>query len=773
VERVLRTASPRRLTVPRAIAISVLVALFFAFWSVNHISLAPPGVHPRQMQQGAAAVHVLLDAPTSLVVDENVRTTNYEALTSRATLYGDIIASAALRDMIGKRIGVPADRITAVSRLTAGLQREMREPDSEQRANQIRTEQTPYRLDIQADPGGPDINIYAQAPSAARAIALADAAVASLQDYVNDEARTTGTNRKDQVVVTQLGRARGGVVNHKAVPEIVVLTFLVAFGLSLALLLGAAATRRGWIEAGTPEPEAHAMAPTEAVHESGRARGGTETVARRSPSRALARRRATRTPRERMYSLVNAGGDWPRTTRVMPWMIAGFMLILWLVPFNVIQLTASLPFDLKLDRLLLPFLFGTWILSLAAGGPAKPRVRVTLIHVGIGTFVAAISLGVVINAHALNQTLEIDMPIKRLVLLFSFALFFLIVASSVRRTEVPAFMKYTVVLGVLTAIGTIWEYRFHYNIFYNFSGKILPGFFSVGTVNSYEVDDIGRLMIRGPAEHPLETVGMLSMAFPIALVGIIHSKERRDRILYSIAACILLAGAIATYRKSALLAPVSVAVTIAFFRRRELLRLAPLGVVSLVVTHVLSPGALGSVLFQLRPNALGVSTVSDRTADYDAIRPDVWSHLLFGRGYGSYDHVAYRVLDSEILSRLVDSGVIGLLSLVFMLVCIVLGARGLIRSRHPVWAPPALAVAAAAVAFLVLSFLFDVSAFPHTPYILMSLAGLLAVMLSEPAEEPRRGPAHLGANARRPRTLRPPPRRGSPTTEVRTRRSVS
>ena len=228
---------------------------------------------------------------------------------------------------------------------------------------------------------------------------------------------------------------------------------------------------------------------------------------------------------------------------------------------------------------MLPILFGTWILSLAAGGARHAAVRLTLVHVGVGTFVAAISLGVVLNAHALNQTLELDMPIKRLVLLFSFALFFLIVASSVRRTEVPAFMKYTLVLAVLTALGTVWEYRFHYNVFYDLSDKLLPGFFQVGHVNSYEVDDIGRLMIRGPAEHPLETVGMLSMAFPIGLVGIIHSKERRDRILYGLASCILLAGAIATYRKSALLAPISVGVTIAFFRRRELLKLAPLGVV--------------------------------------------------------------------------------------------------------------------------------------------------------------------------------------------------
>ena len=72
------------------------------------------------------------------------------------------------------------------------------------------------------------------------------------------------------------------------------------------------------------------------------------------------------------YTLVDAEGDWPRTTRVMPWLIAGFTVLLWLVPFNVIQLSVSLPFDLKLDRLVLPFVFGLWLLTLASGGRAAP-----------------------------------------------------------------------------------------------------------------------------------------------------------------------------------------------------------------------------------------------------------------------------------------------------------------------------------------------------------------------------------------------------------------
>jgi hypothetical protein len=161
-----------------------------------------------------------------------------------------------------------------------------------------------------------------------------------------------------------------------------------------------------------------------------------------------------------------------------------------------------------------------------------------------------------------------------------------------------------------------------------------------------------------------------------------------------------------------------------------------------VVIHLLSPGAFGSIVFQLHANRRNVGTVSDRTSDYDAVRPDVWTHLAFGRGYGTYDHVSYRILDSEMLARLVDTGIIGIVFYVLMIASILLGARRLIRSRHPVWAPPALAVAASAVAFMVVSFLFDVSSFPHTPYIMMSLAGMLAAVVSGSKERPEpRGPA--------------------------------
>ena len=99
---------------------------------------------------------------------------------------------------------------------------------------------------------------------------------------------------------------------------------------------------------------------------------------------------------------------------------------------------------------------------------------------------------------------------------------------------------------------------------------------------------------------------------------------------------------------------------LAYFRRRELLRLAPLGMVTLILARHARAGRDRGRRQFTRSDATAVPTVSDRTSDYDAIRPDVWSHILLGRGWGSYNHESYRILDSEILLRTIDTGVLGL-----------------------------------------------------------------------------------------------------------------
>jgi hypothetical protein len=418
--------------------------------------------------------------------------------------------------------------------------------------------------------------------------------------------------------------------------------------------------------------------------------------------------------------------------------MALFMAVIWPVPFNVIQLSASLPLDLKFDRLILPGIIGLWVIALAVGGPSAPKLRLTLIHVALAGIVATACLSIVLNATSLSHTLELLQGVKKLTLLMSYVSVFLIITSSLRPSEIPAFIRYTLVLACICAVGTVWEYRFHYNVFYDVPAKLLPGVFTVGVAESSAVDEIGRRLVRGPADIPLEMVAMITMAFPIALVGLLQGTTRKSRIWHAIATCLLLAAAVSTYRKSAFMAPIAVVLTLAYFLRGKLLRLAPVGVLGLAAIHVLSPGAFGSIAFQLNSNRLGVTTVSDRTSDYDAVRADLWSHLAFGRGFGTYEHISYRVLDMEMLKQLMEVGIVGLTAYIGLAVTIVIVAVRLIHSPFPTAQGVGLIAAAAAVAYLVVSTLFDVMSFPHCPYILLTLAGFLAVASHAPAElEPR------------------------------------
>jgi hypothetical protein len=65
------------------------------------------------------------------------------------------------------------------------------------------------------------------------------------------------------------------------------------------------------------------------------------------------------------------------------------------------------------------------------------------------------------------------------------------------------------------------------------------------------------------------------------------------------------------------------------------------------------------VISQLGPGHFNsVLTTTDRTARYDAVRPDVLNHLLLGRGYQRYDPHKYRILDNQYLDLLITVGLV-------------------------------------------------------------------------------------------------------------------
>lgn len=682
----------RRSLLIGVVALSALVGLVSAGLATGTLGLSPPKLKSSQVGVAAAQTHVLVDAPPPSMLQRRALEQDLTTLVKHAELLGRVMVSPPVLDRMAVRVGLSPGSVGGSARTTTSVPGALLEPGSEQRAAEIGRSNLSYGVEVQARPTSPVIDVFTRAPSADEAKRLANAALPGLRGYLRGLAADQKLPNEEVFVLRQIGDARGSALDAGASKAVGLLAFFVGFILSCGVLLFIL-----WM--------------------------GRD----RMPVKAS---RLTDPPES-----PEGEDDWPHTTRLLPWMLAGFVALLWLVPFNSIELNASLPIDPTLDRLVLPFVAIAWILALVAGGRAAPRISFTWIHGAIGLFVACAFLSVVLDAGYLSQTLELDLAFKKLPLLISFVSLFLIAASSLRRSEVPAFMTYMLILAVVCAVGLIFEYRFVQNPFYTFSDRILPGIFAVEQFDATALDGIGRREVRGPAEAPLEAVAMLAMALPIALVGLMQSKEWRGRILYGLAACALIAATFATYRKSAVLAPVAVVLTLAYFRRRELLKLAPLGMVLMVIVSVLSPGAVRTTVDQfVRPDRLDVPTVSDRASDYDAVRPDLWTHLAFGRGWGSYNHETYRILDSEILHRTLEMGVLGLVAFLLMVLSVILCARKTIAGRDPRWAPPALVGAAAAAAFLTLSTLFDVLSFPHATYIFLLMAGLTAVVVA-PREE--------------------------------------
>ena len=66
--------------------------------------------------------------------------------------------------------------------------------------------------------------------------------------------------------------------------------------------------------------------------------------------------------------------------------LAGFIALIWLVPFNTLTLSVSLPIDLSLDRIMVPVVAISWALALMAHSTVAPRLRLTWIHAALGVF---------------------------------------------------------------------------------------------------------------------------------------------------------------------------------------------------------------------------------------------------------------------------------------------------------------------------------------------------------------------------------------------------
>ncbi len=424
-----------------------------------------------------------------------------------------------------------------------------------------------------------------------------------------------------------------------------------------------------------------------------------------------------------------AADAWPRTRRPLPWLFAALLTTIFLVPFDAIRLDVSLPFSSDFGRLLVALIVVVWAAGAVLGKPERvKRLRPRGWAIGMAAFVFVAVASIAVNVDRITNLGEWGVAQKRLAVLLALAAVFVIVSLTLRAAELRPFSVLIVVLAVITAAGTIYEKKTGYNVFYDTAATVFSPVATVEpspTLIDPNPNTTPRPVITGPTRHALSATSILGMALPFAVVLAAIARGRRRRVLWGIAACVIIAGALITQRKSGAVVPAIALLTLFVFRPRQLLRLAPFGVVALAAALVLTPGIFSTVR-ELGQTSNQTSTAG-RTADYPAVVPDLLTTPILGRGFGTLDSErvdTYRIFDNEYLGQLFQVGALGLLAFLALIVTPLFVARSVLRSDDPVRGPPALAAGAGCLAFGVACALYDILTFPQAPYLFLFMAAM-------------------------------------------------
>lgn len=427
----------------------------------------------------------------------------------------------------------------------------------------------------------------------------------------------------------------------------------------------------------------------------------------------------------------------PHTRRPLPWFLAGFLAMLFFVPIEETELNISLPVDSRIDRFAVIVLVLAWLWF---GGDQRAFVRTRRSKLFVGAACAFLVVAVAslfADAPRIINLGELQLAEKRFALLGSFLILSWFVLTALRFEDVRGFMTYLIGLASLMSIGLLVERHTGYNVFYELSQTILSPIAKVGaspTVIHPALGQESRVNVVGPTAHGLAATTMLVIVMPFALMRVLDATSRKSWWLNAVAFALMVAGAMATDRKTALLVPFAVIIYLAFYRPRQVLRLAPLGLVVIVaVIHVASPGSLGTVF---SPSSyLGNKSTTHRANDLAGLAPDLEAHPVLGRGFGTINPEKpsqFRINDNEYLDEAWQGGAVGLLAFAWMILAPVVMARAAIRKRGPTIASLSLAASGGCIAFLIACGLFDALSFPQAPYMFFVVAALTTVVAAGP-----------------------------------------
>jgi hypothetical protein len=222
-----------------------VLAAFAAILTAYQASISPPGLHKRTLQVSVASSQILVDSPKSTLISGG-STDTFDALATRAKIYGQYLSSLEARRQIAEKVGVPPGTIATAGPYSPETGQTVYESQpAGERANELLKEGAVNRLVFTAQEGVPILSVSSQAPTTERAVALANASFQVLTDYVNSlEAEDKPVS--DGVTLRELGTPQGGTLGSSNGMILMALAFLAVFGLGCAAILIVPGFARRW-----------------------------------------------------------------------------------------------------------------------------------------------------------------------------------------------------------------------------------------------------------------------------------------------------------------------------------------------------------------------------------------------------------------------------------------------------------------------------------------------------------------------------------------------
>ena len=168
-----------------------------------------------------------------------------------------------------------------------------------------------------------------------------------------------------------------------------------------------------------------------------------------------------------------AATDWP-PKRLMPWLLAGFMAMVFLIPIDGTELKVHLPVDSKPDRFVIAAMLAVLVVKALLRRRRAPEAPTdTVVTAAVLIFGAFVLFSLLLNVDRIYQLGQLTFAEKALSQVLAYIGFFMIVATQVRKSEVAAYGRLVLGLAVITALGTLYESRTGYNVFYMLGGQLL------------------------------------------------------------------------------------------------------------------------------------------------------------------------------------------------------------------------------------------------------------------------------------------------------------